>query len=277
MLVGLLLATMPVRQLARDRAEPERLWVLPFTQAGADESLTYLEEALPALLMVAITGSGEAHAIVERERLTAILAEQSLSLEQLTTPATRLRVGRLLGATIMISGSFAGQDQALLVTMRATDLESGIVVSSADERGSIVQSAELVLTLYRRLSGNLNARLPPLSESQIDPAPLANLHFMKGLGHYYSARYSRALGEFMLAADDYRVRDIARFWQANAWLAQRQYTHACLELARLQAAAPRDIPAGDIATRLRTCERYLTNEDLKVIRDLASRRDPPGR
>jgi hypothetical protein len=269
----LLLGAVPVPHPGRSGQEPERLWILPFTPAGGDASLAYLEDALPAFLMVAITGAGPSHSIVERERMDAVLAEQSLSLAHLTSAATRQRVGRLLGATVMISGSFARVGDQLLVTMRAVDLESGVIAASAEGRGPLGQPAELVTTLYGRLAGDPGPRLPSTAPNPIDQAPLANLHFMKGLGHYFAARYTHALGEFLLASEDDRLRDLGRFWQANAYLAQRQYSHACLELVRLRLSSPPGIPAGEIAARIRTCERYLSAEDLKMIRDLAARRD----
>jgi hypothetical protein len=271
--LALLLGAMPLRHFEVDDRGPERLWILPFTPAGADSSVAYLEDALPAFLMVAISGSDGIHSIVERERMNAVLAEQSLSLEHLTSAATRQRVGKLLGATVTISGSFVRLGEELLVTLRAADLESGIIVASTEGRGPLGQPAELVTSLYRTLSGNLSPRLPALAATQIDHAPLANLHFLKGLGHYYAARYSHALGEFMLASDEPRLTSIGRYWQANAYLAQHQYSSGCLELARLKRASPPEIPSSDVDVKLRTCERYLSADDLQLIRDLAARRD----
>ena len=138
----------------------------------------------------------------------------------------------------MVTGSFVRQGPQLHVTMRASDVETGIVASTADGAGPVSQPGVLIGSLYRRLAGDLGRRLPELAPHQIDEAPLSNLHFMKGLGHYHSARYSHALAEFMLAAEDGRLTDISRLWLAKAYLAQRKYSHACLELTRLMNSAP---------------------------------------
>jgi hypothetical protein len=247
----------------------ERIWILPFTQLQEDSSLEYLEEALPALLTVAFSASGESHSIVERQHLNAVLAEQSLALEDLTSNETRQQIGKLLGATVMITGSFARQDAHVLLVMRASDLETGVVIATAGGKSPVGQPAELVSTLYRQLATNLDRQLPVLAADQIDEAPLSNLHFMKGLGHYHAGRYTHALAEFMIATEDGKSTAISRFWMANAYLAQAQYAHAYLELSRLADGASRNVRSGEIAARLRECEQHLSTEEMQVIRQLA--------
>jgi hypothetical protein len=257
-------------QVAWASNRPARVWILPFQHPQADSSLDYLEEALPALLAVAISQS-DRHAVVDRQHLNQVLAEQSLTLEGLTSPKTRHRIGRLLGATLMITGSFVPQGHELLMSMRAFDLETGIITATAEARGPTGQPGLLVSKLYRRLAGDLDRRLPDLAPDQIDEAPLANLNFMKGLGHYHSARYSQALAEFMLAAEDERLADVSRLWLANAYLAQRHYVHAYLELSRLRRRGSSNHREIEVATKMRECEKYLTSEDVKIIRELAGR------
>jgi hypothetical protein len=264
----LLLASMPVRQPVWAREAPSRVWILPFKQLRADASLEHLAEALPALLAVAITASGDDNAVVERRQLDEVLDEQSLSLASLTSPETRQRVGRLLGATILIGGSYVGQGSQILVTMRASDLETGIIRASAEGAGSIGQLGGLAASLYRRLAVDLDRRLPGLVNAPIDGAPVANLHFMRGLGHYHSARYSHALAEFVLAAEDERLMGLSRFWLAKTYLAQGAYAHAYLELSRLEGVDSSYVRARDVDERMRACERRLSPDDIRVIREL---------
>jgi hypothetical protein len=259
-------------QLVQGSDSPPRLWILPFEQLGTDSSLEYLEEALPALLAVAATGSGGNHSVVERQRLHDVLAEQSLSLEGLMSSETRHRVGRLLGATVMLSGSYVRHGEQLLMTMRASDLEHGVVTAAVEGRGTMSQLGELVGTLYGQLAAAVGRRLPDLATALIDDAPVSNLHFMKGLGHYHGARYSQAIAEFALAGEDPRLIGISRFWLANAYLAQERYAHACLELHLLTGSPPQGVPPGELAVRLRSCERHLSAGDLRGIRELARAR-----
>ena len=262
-----LLAAMALH-LAWAGERPPRIWILPFDNPGADASVAYLEEAIPALLAVAISQSDQ-HAVVDRRHLNQVLGEQSLTLEGLTAPNTRHEVGRLLGATVMISGSFVKQGGDLLITMRASDLETGIVSAAAEARGPAGQLGRLVSELYRRVARDLGRRLPDVRADQIDEAPLSNLHFMRGLGYYYSARYNQALAEFMQATREKPLSDISRLWLANSYLAQEEYDHAYLELSRLRRGGSRNFRKGEIEAKMRACEKHLSAEEVERIRELA--------
>ena len=250
---------------------PPCLWILPFENMGASSSSDYLQDALPALLAVAVSRSDE-HVVVDREHLNHVLEEQSLTLAGLTSPDARQRAGKILGATILISGSFLQQGGELRVIMRAADLETGIVTAAAEAGGPSGQPGELVTRLYRKLAANLARRLPELTPDQIDPAPLANLHFIKGLGQYYGARYNHALAEFLLAGEEERLTGISRLWLANTYLAQQQFTHAYLELNRLIHSG--SIPDKEVSSKLKACERHLSPDDRKRIREMAARTAP---
>ena len=252
---------------------PARIWFLPFDNPSADESLEYLEEALPALLAVAVSQTDE-HAVVDRQHLTRVLAEQSLTLEGLTSPSSKHRVGRLLEAPVMISGSFVKQGQELLITIRAADVETGIVTATAEARGPVGQLGPLASKLYGRLAQDLGTWLPALRADQIDQAPLSNLHFMRGLGFYFSARYNQALGEFVQAAEEQELRDISRLWLANAYLAQNQFGHAYLELSRLMRSGSSNLRHDEVKAKMRACEKHLDPEEVKIIEELAMLQAP---
>ena len=247
---------------------PPRIWILPFDNPEADASGAHLEEAIPALLAVAISQADQ-HAVVDRQHLNQVLAEQSLTLEGLAAPQTRHEVGRLLGATVMISGSFVNHGQDLLITMRAADIESGMVTATAEARGPAGQIGRLVSDLYRRLARDLGRRLPDLRADQIDEAPLSNLHFMRGLGYYYSARYNQALAEFLQATREKPLADISRLWLANTYLAQEAYDHAYLELSRLSLGGSKNFRKSEVEAKMRACEKRLSAEEVERIRELA--------
>jgi tetratricopeptide (TPR) repeat protein len=258
-----------VLHLAWAGDRPRRIWILPFDNPEADASVAHLEEAIPALVAVAISQSDQ-HVVVDRRYLNQVLAEQSLTLEGLTAQESKHEVGRLLGATVMISGSFMKQGRDLLITMRASDVETGMVAATAEARGPAGQPGRLVSELYRRLARDLGRRLPDLRPDQIDEAPLANLHFMRGLGYYYSARYNQALAEFMQAAREKPLTDISRLWLANAYLAQEDYDHAYLELSRLRPGGSSKFRKAEIEAKMRACEKHLSAEEVERIRELST-------
>jgi TolB-like protein len=262
-------------QLAWASHRPPRIWILPFDNRQADLSLDYLVEALPALLAVAVSQSEE-HAVVDRQHMKQVMAEQSLTLEGLTSQSARLRVGRLLGATVMISGGFVRDEPDLLITMQATDVETGIIMAAGEVRGAPSQLGQVMGRLYRKLAMDLGSRLPDLHANQIDEAPLSNLHFMRGLGYYYSARYNQAIAQFMQALEEENsssLPSLSRLWLANAYLAQQQYGHAYLELSRIGPGGWKNLRRDEVEAKLRVCEKNLRTEELKLIRELVVPRE----
>jgi len=259
--------------LARAGDRPTRIWILPFDNPSAMGSLEYLEEVLPALLTVAMSQSEE-DAVVDRQHVNQVLAEQSLTLKGLVAQDARHRVGKLLGATVMITGSFVRHGQDLLVTARASDVETAVVTATAEAHGSAGQLGRLVGEVYRQLARGLGGQLPDLRGDLIDEAPLSNLHFMRGLGYYFSARYNQALAEFLQAAQEEPLTDISRLWLANAYVAQEQYGHAYLELSRLTLGGSPNVRKAEIEAKKGACERHLSGEEVEIIRELAARRPP---
>jgi TolB-like protein len=269
----LILLTATALHLAWAGNRPTHIWILPFDNPKADVSLEYLEEALPALLTVAMSQS-DRHAVVDRQHVNQVLAEQSLTLEGLIAQNAGHRVGKLLGATVMITGSFVKQGQDLLITARASDVETTVVTATAEAHGSAGHLGRLVREVYRQLARGLGGRLPDLRGDQIDEAPLSNLHFMRGLGYYFSARYNHALAEFLQAVPDEHLTDVARLWAANSYLALEQYGHAYLELSRLNINGSRKVRQAEIEAKRRACEKHLSADEVEIIRGLASVQSP---
>ncbi len=135
----------------------------------------------------------------------------------------------------------------------------------------------LVSKLSGRLAPELGTRLPDLRTDQIDSVPLSNLHFMHGLGFYFSARYNRALGQFVQAAEEQELSDISRLRMANAYLAQHPFGHAYLELSKLMRSGSNHLRHNDVKGKMRACEKHLGAEEVKIIAELAMLQAPRSR
>ncbi len=93
---------------------PPRIWILPLTHAGETPGKEGTGVAIAEILTVLISHSTGAE-VVDRDHLHRVLAEHSLSGKGLLSPEVRLKVGRLLGATVLVSGSFMDQGDGLMV------------------------------------------------------------------------------------------------------------------------------------------------------------------
>ena len=91
---------------------------------------------LAELLTAKVMETAEATAtypLVERERLLAILQELNLGSSQLVDEATGLRIGRLVGARLMLFGSYQVVAALMRIDLRLVDVETGRVINAAEK------------------------------------------------------------------------------------------------------------------------------------------------
>jgi TolB-like protein len=275
-------ASVPVRAAAQ--GDPVTVCVLPLDVGGADPALSDLAGALSELLALAFARSDEC-ALVDRARLAALLAEQSLA-SALAEDGARRTLGRLLGARWLVHGTLARRGTRLWIAVHVTDVESTRVLASQQveaDPGALEQALpELVAGLMRALRA---PRGGPAQE--LDPTPLASLHFLRGLSHATSGQHERALAEFLRSGAEPALAAASALWRANCYLALERHAHAYLELARLTAAPGEGgvpaAPAVDprvLDQKLALCRAALPADELRTCERLlaatSSGRPPPS-
>ncbi len=67
------------------------------------------------------------YSIVERQRLDAILKEQSLQLTDMVTPKSVVSIGKLVGADEIIIPTISKIGRSYILNMRSVDIETGII------------------------------------------------------------------------------------------------------------------------------------------------------
>jgi len=266
--IVLLIATC-INIFEADSNEPIRIWILPFNNTSENPSLANLKETIPELLEVFLSHLSR-HAVVDRKHLDKVLAEQTLSLKELVSLQERQRIGKSLGATVMINGGFIKEVKKLIINAHAYDIESGRLLVSKVVRDKHYDLAELVNKLYRGLIKDLQRLLPNLGEEQIDESPISNFHFMRGLSFYYSVQYNQALAEFIQVARAEKLFNISRFWMVNCYLAQEKYEHAYIELKRLKQNSPNDLKKDEIESKLNLCLQYLSADEIESYNKIIS-------
>ncbi len=70
--------------------------------------------------------------VVERQQLLLALEELKLGSSDLADPATRLRIGRVVGANQMIFGSFMALGGVIRLDLRLVDVETGRVLKASE-------------------------------------------------------------------------------------------------------------------------------------------------
>src|SRR5205085_3884165 len=113
--------------------------------------------------------------VVERTQLQQLLQEQNLGREGRVDPQTLARIGRLIGARYMVTGTLFDNRGDVRVDTRIFDVETGEILRTQSVRGRINDLFDMVPRLSQQLMHDVN--LPPLDRRaeadfrQQNPAP----------------------------------------------------------------------------------------------------------
>ena len=234
-------------------ADNQTVVVLPFRNSSAQADLAAVAEGLPDLI-IACAQKTPGVTDVERTALKKILAEQKISLAGLAAEKTQVQVGRLLGAEYIVTGGMTVLDGKLKINAHLIEVETSRVVKSSEASGALGELIETVQPLAADLMKGIGIELKPLSASEIDRSPEANLHFMRGLGYYYGNLRNHAIAEFMktLALDPSQAR--ARWWNAACYYDLKEWDHAAIEYERFLKDFPTAENAAEARERLKKCK-----------------------
>ncbi|MBT3220474.1 MAG: hypothetical protein HN348_15415 [Proteobacteria bacterium] len=110
--------------------------VLPFTKGAGSEQYEGLGRALAGMVLTDLA-SVESLQLVERERLDALIQEMALAEGGFLDPATAQRVGRGVGAKVVVLGSFSIVDGDFLLDARLVAVRNGRVIKAANAKGPL--------------------------------------------------------------------------------------------------------------------------------------------
>ena len=95
------------------------------------------------------------YSVVERERLLLVLQELNLGTTSLVDETTRLRIGKLVGARLMVFGGYQVIEDQMRLDLRLVEVETGRIrkaaqktVSSADLAGWLNAAKETAAQLF---------------------------------------------------------------------------------------------------------------------------------
>lgn len=138
--------------------------VLPFVNSAigdAQQELAPLSKGIADLLIIELSQNTGIR-LVERENITAILNEQNLARDGRVDDATAARIGRLLGAKHIITGSFVtDRSGTMVVTLKSIDVETSRIAWTHMDRDQSDNFLSLVSKVGR--AANAGLKLPELT------------------------------------------------------------------------------------------------------------------
>lgn len=117
------------------------VWDLEDLSAGAAGA-----EGTGEVLAVRVIEAARARglAVVERQRLLSAMEELRLGSSALADEATRLRLGRLVGARRMVFGGYLATGGAIRLDLRLVEVETGRIVAASSRTGPAGGIGELL-------------------------------------------------------------------------------------------------------------------------------------
>lgn len=172
-----------------------RLAVGPFDDATDAPETEHLGRGLQAMVTTDLV-QVEGLTVVERARLQDVLDELSLGTEGLLEPSSAAEVGRLLGATHVVSGAYTLDRGTLRLDARLTVVETGEILVAAEATGERDAFFELEKEVVAGLLAALEQQPAPAERARIariHTADFAALSaFGEGLALYDAHRYEEA-------------------------------------------------------------------------------------
>lgn len=111
------------------------VWNLEDMSIITNPTLAEMSDFLTAKVTDTLKERGE-YQIVEREKLLLALEELQLGSSELTAEHSRLQVGQIVGAQLMVFGGFQILGEQMRIDLRMVEVETGAVIRTATRTSS---------------------------------------------------------------------------------------------------------------------------------------------
>jgi TolB-like protein len=139
-------------------ANAKRLAIIYFDNSGGEAGMEKLKKGLADMLITDLSNVNML-AIVEREKLEEILKEQKLNNTKEFDPNTATKVGKLLGAQVILTGGYFEMMGSLRIDARFIDVESGKILKSDGVDGVFSNFFKIQKQLSWKIIKNMDVKI----------------------------------------------------------------------------------------------------------------------
>jgi TolB-like protein len=139
-------------------ANAKRLAIIYFDNSGGEPSMDKLKKGLADMLITDLSNVNMLD-IVERDKLEAILKEQKLSNSKDFDPNTAAKVGKLLGAQVILTGGYFEMMGSLRIDARFIDVETGKILKSDGVDGETTSFFKIQKQLSWKIIKNMDTKI----------------------------------------------------------------------------------------------------------------------
>jgi TolB-like protein len=169
-LVFMLLFTLsPVSLIAQDKG-PKTIAVLYFENNSVvdKEKLDPLKKGLADMLITEFSKI-KGIKVVERQRIQSVVEELNLGETDLVDKSTSQKMGKLLGAKILMFGGFSNLfGDKLRIDVRLVATETGVTLQAEEETGDLDEFLTLLKSLVKKITTDMEVKLTSEEESRLE-------------------------------------------------------------------------------------------------------------
>lgn len=177
-------------------AAPMRVAVMDFTDAAAEGQFDNLGKGLQSMITTDLAAAS-AFELVERARLKDIQGELKLQRRSEIDPKTAVKIGKLAGASHLVSGSFTVLGDKMRIDCRLVAVDNGKVLLAEKVEGDKAAFFELEKTLVQKVVGSLGAKIAPKERAEMGKVHTADFDafrkFSQGIVEFDEQKYDDAL------------------------------------------------------------------------------------
>lgn len=109
--------------------------------------------------------------VVERQRIQSVVEELNLGETDLVDKNTSQKMGKLLGAKVLLFGGFSNLfGDKLRIDARIVAVETGLTLKAEEETGDLDQFLTMLKSLVKKISEDLEVKLSKTEEDQLESA-----------------------------------------------------------------------------------------------------------
>jgi tetratricopeptide (TPR) repeat protein len=192
------------KQLKVEALSPNTIAVFPLLYKGLDKSVAPLSRGLSEMISIDL-GKVKKLTILERVRLQALKDELALSQSPKVDPSTAPRLGKLLAAGQILSGTFdVSSEDNLTVTLGSWDVNSSQRHDWINNSGDLKYFFRIEKELVFNYIDQLGIDLTQQERKEIEFIPTQNLEsfmlYCQGLQMEDAGQYNKATSFFQQAA-----------------------------------------------------------------------------
>lgn len=210
------------KALAPAPIEKPRIAVLYFDYSGNDEEMGFLRKGMAQMLVTDLS-EGDELQIIERIDLEAVMQELELGKTKAIDRASRIKIGKLLGARYLVTGSYFAYRDTLRIDAKIMDVKFGTTKGAAVEA-----SPDDFMKLEKELARKLHAKLLKLNKANAS-----------------SAKKPRKTAKRRIKTPKVAAKTVARYGRALDALDRGKKKLATSELEAITREAPHFKPAID--------------------------------